>query len=75
MPTKIESLRALAEAGYLPINEYIAARREWLSAELAATERRLQSLILGPFDRWECEEYAADLRRELNGERHAGIQL
>ena len=69
MPEKLESLRALTEAGYMPVTEYIAARREWLAAELAATERRLQSLILSPFDRWECEEYAADLRRELNGEK------
>jgi len=70
MPEKLESLRALTEAGYLPINEYIMARRDWLAAELAATERRLMSLVLNPFDRWECEEYAADLRRELNGEKY-----
>jgi hypothetical protein len=69
MPEKIERLRDLAEAGHLPAHHYIAARREWLSAELAAMERRLQSLVLTYFDRWEAEEYARDLRRELNGEK------
>jgi hypothetical protein len=57
------------EAGYLPVSEYIGARRAWIEAELAATERRLQSLVLSPFDRWECEEYARDLQAELNGEK------
>jgi hypothetical protein len=69
MPDRIESLRALCEAGYLPLHHYVAARREYLMAELAAQERRLQNLVLSPFDRWEAEEYAKDLRRELNGEK------
>jgi hypothetical protein len=72
VPEKLERLRALAEAGRLPAHHYIAARREWLSAELAAMERRLQSLVLTYFDRWEAEEYARDLRRELNGEKAHG---
>lgn len=72
MPDKIESLRALCEAGYLPLHHYVAARREYLAAELAAQERRLQNLHLSPFDRWEAEEYTKDLRRELNGEKHVG---
>lgn len=65
----IESLRALCEAGYLSTSFYIAARREYLMAELASQERRLQNLHLSPDDRWEAEEYTKDLRRELNGEK------
>jgi hypothetical protein len=72
MPEKLESLRTLTEAGYLPVSEYIAARREWLMAELAATERRLQSLVLSWNDRDEAIEYAKDLRNELNGEKAHG---
>jgi hypothetical protein len=69
MPEKLERLRALTEAGYLPLSEYVAARREWLMAELAATERRLRSLVLSWEDRDEAQEYAKDLRRELNSEK------
>jgi hypothetical protein len=36
---------------------------------LVATERRLQSLVLSWEDRDEAQEYAKDLRRELNGEK------
>jgi hypothetical protein len=72
MPEKLDHLRDMAEAGFLPLHHYVAARREWLTAELAAMERRLQSLALNDFDRWEAEEYAKDLRRELNGELHGG---
>jgi hypothetical protein len=73
MPEKLERLRALTEAGYLPLSEYVAARRDWLMAELVATERRLQSLVLSWEDRDEAQEYAKDLRRELNGENDPAL--